>query len=82
MSREEEFEKMFISEMRKKFQSLDSRRNLLYLMMEEIRLEQMQQRQRNVSRTEVVELFQEEFNDVATALRYMDAQEVLGDWIK
>lgn len=69
-------EKEFIKNIREKFQSHKERLNLMYLMIEEIRLEQMKIQQKEVSRAETLEYFMDEVNEICTIMKIKDIKEV------
>ena len=66
-----------IKELRKMFQSYDSRSALLKLMIEEIRLELMNKRNSNVSYLEASEILLEEVNDLKQIIYNNEVQKLM-----
>lgn len=75
-------EEEIIAELRKKFQTSDSRASLMALMIQEIRLDLMKKKQHGVSFTEAAEVFMEEAKDVQEALVYKERQAVIHSTMK
>jgi len=74
------FEEKFIEEIRKKFQNSESRINMLSVMIDEIKLQQMQEKQRNVPYMDAIEVLQEEFEYAASSKVSLDVSQVLKDF--
>jgi hypothetical protein len=73
----DDFEKLFIAEIRKKFQSQGGRMSMISLMMDEIKLDTMKTENRNVSNLETIELFRDEVEMVANYKLQNDIKEVM-----
>ena len=67
----------FIKELRKMFQSYDSRSTLLKLMIEEIRLQLMCNRNSNVSHLEASEILLDEVNDLKQIIYNNEVQKLM-----
>jgi len=76
------FEEMFIKEIRKKFQDKNSRMSMMLLMLEEVRLEKMQEKGKNISYYEAAETLTEEFNDVKDSIITRERKVIISDFMK
>lgn len=70
-------EDLIIKELRKMFQSYDSRSTLLQLMIEEIRLQLMHNRNSNVSHLEASEILLDEVNELKQIIYKNEVQKLM-----
>ena len=70
-------EDLIVKELRKMFQSYDSRSTLLQLMIEEIRLQLMRNRNSNVSHLEASEILLDEVNDLQQIIYKNEVQKLM-----
>ena len=75
-------EKEFITYIREKFQTPNSRHTLLKLMVQEIQLDLMKKKQHDISLTESCEVLMEEVKDMCDALIYKERQTVIQSTLK